>query len=245
MTKKKKIVFSIIAVLLLIYFLPIFGLEKSVIKNEIAKSTREPVLGKNPVVHLISTINSKKKIDFVDEKNVSHYVKEKDIEKIKQEKKSNIFVQESLGYMDVSRKDLRNIGLDHSDVYLEFTEKGGDATYFKPDFKGLFEKKVGDKVTLVFDNIEYEGYIHRIETDGNDFKNITITPEICSDNNEEVNCYDNTVSVAYFGDNIYNGNINYTDIVGGVNYSFEANNGIGIIVPTFEYEMFLGPIVYD
>ena len=236
MTKNKKIIFSVLAVLLLIYFLPIFGLEKSLIRNEIAKSTREPILGKHPVRQLIGSVlsSSDKNISIIDEKNVSHYITDENISKL-QEEKEDVIVFEPLGYLDVSMDDIKNIDI-HTTAYTNYVEKGYNTAYFKPDFTELFKKKVGDKVTLIFDNTKYEGYVNKIEQD-DDYTDIIITPEICSDKDE--GCYLTSIDISGNGKFSF-GTIDYRNINGGVNYTIEANNGIGIIVESEALQISLG-----
>ena len=245
MTKNKKIIFSVLAVLLLIYFLPIFGLEKSLIRNEIAKSTREPILGKHPVRQLIGSVlsSSDKNISIIDEKNVSHYITDENISKL-QEEKEDVIVFEPLGYLDVSMDDIKNIDI-HTTAYTNYVEKGYNTAYFKPDFTELFKKRIGDKVTLIFDNIEYEGYV--IDT-GEEAKKLgmeydyfyIIKPKLDPCEEDDYNCDSNFIRISGYKDNNFFGVINYRNINGGVNYTIEANNGIGIIVESEALHISLG-----
>ena len=249
MTKNKKIIFSVLAVLLLIYFLPIFGLEKSVIKNEISKSTWEPVLGKTPLTHFVKEIVVNKKIDFLDEKNVSQYITDENISKFKKEN-SKIIIFEGLDYSDINSSEIKKIGVVPEYSYYDFIQNGGDAVYFKPDFTKFFQNEVGDEITFIINNEEYTGFIteKKIEKeDGNTSYKLTINPTMtsCSVDNDCEISIDIFGSIFNNGEIHFSGSINYSEINGGVNYEFKTNNKLGILVPTVEYEMFLGPIDFD
>jgi len=233
MTKNKKIIFGVLALMLLIYFLPIFGVEKSVVKNKIAKATREPVLGKGPLRHTIDNLIGKKHtIDFVNELNLSHYVKDENISEI-EKSKENVFVFERLDYVEPEK--IKKL----SETFYDFVQSSnGDARYFKPNFDELFTKKVGDKVTLIIDNEEFTGIITRADIEYPSDKDIlhnntrlgydfTIQPVLD----------DYTTSIDIYGyENSIEGVIDYSNQNGGDNYEFRANNEFGIIVPSSDFQ---------
>jgi len=74
MTKSTKILIGILAILLIIFLVyrtSKSSLEKSVIKNKVAKSTLEPILGKEPVAEImVKTIEGG--IPFVKNKQVQY-----------------------------------------------------------------------------------------------------------------------------------------------------------------------------
>lgn len=238
MTKNKKIIFGVLALMLLIYFLPIFGVEKSVVKNKIAKATREPVLGKRPLRHTIDNLIGKKHtIDFVNELNLSHYVKDENISKIKNSKE-NVFVFERLDYVEPEKiKEL-------SETFYNFLQSSnGDARYFKPNFDELFTKKVGDIVTIIIDNEEFVGIIEQADIEyptekeikngeSRLFYNFNIQPTL--DN------YSTSINI-HGPKNAMNGSIDYSRQNGGTSYEFRANEEFGIIVPSFDFQDSLGP----
>jgi len=230
MKKSTKILIGSLAILLLIFLAyrsTKTGIEKSVIKNKVAKVTREPILGKEPVVEIIAKIIHKE-IPFVQNKQIQHkYDENKTISSDK-----NLVVKWEV-VDNPNSEDIKEL----NDVYYDFIEETSDARYFKADFTELFKKKVGDEVILVIDGEEFSGHITSAENNNSEYE-ISIQP--IGENLDKVN------SIIFIGglissDGTYNltGDIDYRSTNGGVNYEFEINEKIGVILPTNDFQGFI------
>ncbi len=257
MTKKKKIVFSVIAVLVFIYFLPsilpISGVEKSIIKTKIAKSTREPIIGKRPTDNFLKEAFQNKRLDIIDDKNLTHYISDENITKLRQ-KNNDIIAFEPL--YDVTSEDVKRV----AKYYFDFIEETNDAKYFKPDIDSIITKKLGDKITLIIDNEEFTGYITKAEIkyylvsensniliDNKDLHKynksnlmkdfeFNIQPEKDRDYD---NCEDmRNISGARYNDNYsrFSGKIDYTETNGGMPYDFEGDENLAVMVHHWDYD---------
>jgi len=229
MKKSTKILIGILAILLLIFLAyrnSKSGLEKSLIKNKVAKATREPILGKEPFIEVVAKIMHKE-IPFVKNKQIQHKYDEN-----KTKSSENLVVK----WETVDNPNPEDIK-DLNDVYYDFIEETSDARYFKADFTELFKKKVGDEVTLVIDGEEFNGHITSVENNNSDYE-FSIQP--MGENLDKVN------SIIFVGGSIYTdgtydftGDINYRSTNGGINYEFNINEKIGVILPTNDFQNFI------
>jgi len=240
MKKSTKIIIVVLAfflVIFLIYRNSKTGIEKSLIKNKVAKATREPILGKEPVAELMSKV-TKGKIPFVQNKQIQHKYDEN-----KTNSSENLVVKWEM-VDDPKPEDIKELNPD----YADFIDKYADARYFKADFTELFKKKVGDEVTLVIDGEEFNGVLVDLNieypngvyyADGS-IKHIYYDVRI-QPNNED---YSNYIDVGgsfnpLTGEFKYTGDIDYMDINGGIKYRYDVNNKIGVIIPYHEFNSYL------
>lgn len=210
------------------------GIEKSLIKNKVAKATREPILGKEPLEEIIYKV-SKAKIPFVNNKQVQHKYDEN-----KTKSSDNLVVKwETVD--DPNPEDIKNL----NELYYEFIEKTSDARYFKADFTELFKKKVGDKVTLVIDDEEFEGVIVLAESefpkatyyDDGSTQEIHYNFRIQSEMNRNSQYIDIGGHLdPLTGEFHYSGDIAYVDVNGGIEYEYHIDNNIGVILPYDDFQ---------
>ena len=228
MSKNTKIFLGFLAFLLIIFLSfrnTKTGVEESLIKNKIAKATREPILGKAPVNESMGKVTDGK-IPFINNEELKHKYDEN------KTKSSDSLVVKFEEIDEPNPEDIKNL----SETYYEFIEKNSDARYFKADFTELFKKKVGDKISLVIDGEEFNGIVIRITKDSSanePFYAITIQP-----NKEEY--YNNIDIYGYFnlitGDFEFTGDIGYGGVNGGLDYEFKINENIGVIVPSMDFQ---------
>ena len=259
MTKNKKIIFSIIAILLFIYLffslLPISGVEKSIIKTKIAKATREPIIGKRPSDNFLKEAFHNKRLDIIDDKNLTHYITDKNITKLKKQN-SNVIAFEPI--YEVTSEDVKRV----AKVYYDFIEETNDAKYFKPELDTLLIKKVGDKITLIIDNEEFTGYITNAkksyylesedstvlieDKDLNKYDKKNLLMEYDFDIQPEKNCNstncEDVISIYGYRSNkgysMFNGTIEYTETNGGMPYEFEGDENLAVMVHYWNYDDF-------
>jgi len=247
MKKSTKILIGILAILLIIFLVyrtPKSGLEKSVIKNKVAKSTREPILGKEPVAEImVKTIEGG--IPFVKNKQVQHKFDEN---KTKSSDENLVVKWETLD--NPKMEDIKEINAD----YADFIDRYADARYFKPDinqFKELFKKKVGDEVTLVIDGEEFHGHITDtlIEKPNGKYYSDGSIKEIhynfyIQPIGEDLDDVGDVIDIGghlnpLTGEFKFTGDISYRRTNGGIKYRYDVNNKIGVIIPYNDFDNYL------
>ena len=243
MSKNTKIFLGFLGFLLIIFLAyrnTKTGVEKSLIKNKVAKVTREPILGKEPVNEFMAKV-TEAEIPFVQNKQIQHKYDENKAES------SGSLVVKWEEVEDPQIEDIKNL----NELYAKFIEDRSDARYFKADFTELFKKKVGDKVTLVIDGEEFNGVITNSEIeyptddyylDGSTqeiYYNIRIQSEI-DRNSQYIDIGGHLDPLT--GEFHYSGDIAYVGVNGGIKYEYHIDNNIGVILPYDEFQNFLGVI---
>jgi hypothetical protein len=243
MTKNTKIFLGFLALLLIIFLAyrsTKTGVEKSLIKNEVAKATREPILGKEPLEEVIYKI-SKAEIPFVNNKQIQHKYDENETNS------SEKLVVKWETVDEPKPEDIKNL----NELYYEFIEETADARYFKADFTEIFKKKIGDEVTLVIDGEEFEGFITDSEVeyptdtyyaDGSTqhiYNHIRIQSEM-DRNSQYIDIGGHLDPLT--GEFHYSGDIAYVGLNGGIKYEYHIDNNIGIILPYDGFQNSLGVI---
>jgi len=249
MTKQSKIftgiaLFSLFVIYTYFYVLrnDKTGVEKSIIKTKIAKSTREPILGKEPMREFKSKIFNGK-IPFVNNKQIAH----------KYDKNETSSGELVVKWKDAS--DLDPIFIEESvkkisEKYADFIEKYADARYFKVDFPELlkiFEKKKGDKVTLVIDGEEFEGYIDSVEIEKPDGKYYADGSHKCFYYNVYIRSneyFSDSIDIGGYYDPItkefaFEGDIDFRRTHGGIKYRFDVTQDIGVILPYAKFDYYI------
>jgi len=235
MTRNTKIFLGFLAILLIV-FLAYRNLktaiEKSLIKNEVAKATREPILGKEPVNEFMAKV-TEAEIPFVKNKQIANKYDEN------KTKSSDNLVVKWEEVEDPQIEDIREL----NEQYAEFIEKTSDARYFKADFTELFKKKVGDEVTLVIDGEEFNGVLVRADIidplqseveQGLDYPYYSF--RIQPDKETYSSSIDVGGSIDLNGNFKFTGDINYRGSNGGIKYRYDINNKIGVIIPYNDFD---------
>ena len=251
MKRNTKILIGILAVLLIIFLVyrtPKSGLEKSVIKNKVAKVTREPIVGKEPFIEFMAKA-TEGKIPFVDNKQIQHKYDEN---KTISSEKNLVVKWETLE--NPKMEDI--VKLNHA--YASFIEEYADARYFKPDinqFKELFKKKVGDEVTLVIDGEEFHGHITKAEIEeplemekkqGANYLGYSFYIQPIGEDLDDPGDIINIGGLIFLdtGEVSFEGDIDYTRTNGGIMYRYDFNNKIGVIIPYDRFDSYLDAEYY-
>ena len=240
MSKNTKIFLGFLAFLLIIFLAfrnTKTGVEKSLIKNKIAKATREPILGKEPVNEFMAKV-TEAEIPFVQNKQIQHKYDEN------KTKSSDSLVVKWEEVKDPKIEDIREL----NEEYADFIEDKSDARYFKADFTELFKKKVGDEVTLVIDGEEFNGVIVNADIEKPDgiYYSDGSTKQIYYNYRIQPNKsdYSNYIDIGgslnpLTGEINYEGDIDYTGINGGIKYRYDINNKIGVIIPYDDFDNYI------
>ena len=234
-TKTLIVILAILLLIFLVYWNSKTGIEKSVIKNKIAKATWEPILGKEPAWELESKI-VRGKIPFVQNKQIANkYDENKTVS-------SESLVVKWKSVDNPNPEDVKKL----DEIYFDFIEETSDARYFKADFTELLKKKVGDEVILVIDGEEFNGQITKAEitpplqseiAQGLDYPDFNFYIQPIGENLNEVgDIIDISGFIDLDGNYKFSGDIKYTRNNEGIAYEFKVNNDIGVILPSDDFQ---------
>ncbi len=159
MNKKKKITI-VVSILLFTFVWALydyyFAVEKTVIKkklkNEVYKVIPEEQVNK---------INDSRKVlvNKVFSTNIPVYSKPS----VKKDEHNYNNVQATIGFEEITQGIFEQDILELNEIFLAYVIKENDALFFKADFTPIFERKIGDEVSVKLGDKEFFGVVTKAD----------------------------------------------------------------------------------
>jgi hypothetical protein len=138
---------------------------------------------------------------------------------------------------DVKKEDIFEL----NEAYAGFIEKYDEAIYFKTDFTPIFEKNIGDEVSININGTDFIGYlknaeIRKLKHTNIDWFSFRIQPDLEQPYDSiSINGYKDPDTKKFE----FNGNIEYKRINNTENYRFSINEKLGVLISDRNFNKYL------